>query len=197
MSLEGKRIGVGFTGSHCTFDEVFPQLEKLMEEGAEVVPVVTDAVRTTDTRFGKAKDHIKKMEDITGKSVITTIAEAEELGPFYPLDVMVVAPLTGNTMSKMANAQTDTAVIMAAKATMRNRNNVVLGVATNDALSLNGPNLMRLMATKHVYFIPYGQDDPYKKPNSLVSDMDLLVDTVKYALEDEQLQPVIIPHTKN
>lgn len=195
MSLEGKRIGVGFTGSHCTYSDVFPQLERLMEENVEVVPVVTDTVRTTDTRFGKAKDHLQKIEDITGKKIITTIKDAEPLGPVAPLDIMVIAPITGNSLSKMANGQTDNAVLMAAKATMRNEDNVVLGIATNDALSLNGPNLMRLMASKNVYFIPYGQDDPYLKPNSLVSDMDMLVDTVKKALFNEQIQPVIIPHT--
>lgn len=194
MSLAGKRIGFGITGSHCTYSQIFPQLERLMEEKAEVVPVVTYTVRSTDTKFGKADDHIKRIEAITGKSVITTMPEAEPLGPAAPLDCMVIAPLTGNTMSKMANAQTDSPVLMAAKATMRNKSPVVLGIATNDALGLNGVNLMRLMASKYIYFIPYGQDDPYKKPNSLVSDMNYLVDTVEQALLNEQIQPVIIPH---
>lgn len=194
MSLAGKRIGFGITGSHCTYSQVFPQLERLMEEKAEVVPVVTYTVRSTDTKFGKADDHIKRIEAITGKSVITTMPDAEPLGPAAPLDCMVIAPLTGNTMSKMANAQTDSPVLMAAKATMRNKSPVVLGIATNDALGLNGVNLMRLMSSKYIYFIPYGQDDPYKKPNSLVSDMNYLVDTVEQALLKEQIQPVIIPH---
>lgn len=194
MTLEGKRIGFGFTGSHCTYDQVFPQLEKLMETKAEVVPIVTYTVRSTDTKFGKAEDHIEKIESITGKRVISTMPEAEPLGPKYPLDCMVIAPLTGNSLSKFANALTDSPVLMAAKATMRNKSPVVLGISTNDALGLNGVNLMRLMASKHIYFIPYGQDNPFDKPNSLVADMDYLIDTVEHALLSEQIQPVIIPH---
>ncbi|MFB4167443.1 dipicolinate synthase subunit B [Virgibacillus sp. JSM 102003] len=194
MSLEGKRIGFGVTASHCTYDKVFPQLERLVEAGADVIPIVTYTVRTTDTKFGKAEDHVKKIESITGKSVITTMPEAEPLGPKLPLDCMVIAPLTGNSLSKMANALTDSPVLMAAKATMRNQSPVVLGIATNDALGLNGVNLMRLMATKFIYFIPYGQDDPIKKPNSLVADMGYLLDTVEHAMQYKQLQPVIIPH---
>ncbi|WP_233879103.1 dipicolinate synthase subunit B [Virgibacillus halodenitrificans] len=194
MSLEGKRIGFGFTGSHCTYDQVFPQLERLMEQKAEVVPIVTYTVRSTDTKFGNAEDHIDKIEKITGKSVISTMQEAEPLGPKYPLDCMVIAPLTGNSLSKMANALTDSPVLMAAKATMRNQSPVVLGISTNDALGLNGVNLMRLMASKFIYFIPYGQDDPHKKPNSLVAKMDLLSETVESALQFKQFQPVIVPH---
>ncbi|MUK89862.1 dipicolinate synthase subunit B [Ornithinibacillus sp. L9] len=194
MSLEGKRIGFGLTGSHCTYDDVFPQLERLMELGADVVPIVSYTVRNTDTKFGKAEDHIEKIESITGKRVISTMPEAEPLGPTYPLDCMVIAPLTGNSMSKLANALTDSPPLMAAKATMRNQSPVVLGISTNDALGLNGVNLMRLMASKFIYFIPYGQDDPYKKPNSLVAKMDLLPDTIKAALDRKQLQPVIVPH---
>lgn len=194
MTLEGKRIGFGFTGSHCTYSKVFPQLERLMEEKAEVVPIVTYTVRTTDTKFGKAEDHINRIESITGKQVIRTMPEAEPLGPAAPLDCMVIAPLTGNSLSKLANGLTDSPVLMAAKATIRNQSPVVLGISTNDALGLNGVNVMRLMATKNIYFIPYGQDDPYKKPNSLVSDMSYLADTVEKALVHEQLQPVIIPY---
>lgn len=197
MTLEGKRIGFGVTGSHCTYDEVFPQIERLMQEKAIVVPIVTYTVRNTDTKFGKAEDHIEKIEALTGKTVISTMPGAEPLGPKEPLDCMVIAPLTGNSMSKLANALTDSPVLMAAKATMRNRKPVVLGISTNDALGLNGVNLMRLMASKYIYFIPYGQDDPYKKPNSLVSHMDLLADTVKSALSFEQIQPVIKPYLGN
>ncbi|CDQ40065.1 MULTISPECIES: dipicolinate synthase subunit B [Virgibacillus] len=194
MDLAGKRIGFGLTGSHCTYDQVFPQIERLVKQKAEVVPIVTYTVRTTDTKFGEAADHIEKIESITGKRVITTMPEAEPLGPQYPLDCMVIAPLTGNSLSKMANALTDSPVLMAAKATMRNQQPVVLGISTNDALGLNGVNLMRLMASKFIYFVPYGQDDPYKKPNSLVAKMDLLSETIESALEFKQLQPVIVPH---
>lgn len=196
MSLKNKRIGVGFTGSHCTYHLVFPQLQFLMEQGAEVVPVVTDTVKNEDTKFGKAKDHIATIESITKKKVISTIQEAEPLGPKQPLDCMVVAPLTGNSLSKIANAQTDNAVLMASKATLRNRSPVVLGISTNDALGLNGVNLMRLLSSKLMYFIPFGQDNPTKKPTSLVANMELLIPTVERALENEQIQPIIIPHKK-
>ncbi|MDY0405834.1 dipicolinate synthase subunit B [Virgibacillus sp. 179-BFC.A HS] len=193
MSLQGKRIGFGVTASHCTYEAVFPQMEKLMEMGAEVVPVVTYNVKNVDTKFGKASDHIRRMEDITNKEVIATIPDAEPLGPIAPLDCMVIAPLTGNSMSRLANAITDSPPLMAAKATMRNQKPVVLGISTNDALGLNGVNLMKLMASKLVYFIPFGQDDPVKKPNSLVSKMTLLPETVEAALNYQQLQPVLIP----
>lgn len=192
MSLKGKRIGFGLTGSHCTYDAIFPQMEKLVEEKAEVVPIVSYTVQKTDTHFGEAKEHLDKIKEITGKNLISTIPEAEPLGPKYPLDCMVIAPLTGNSMSKFANALTDSPVLMAAKATIRNGNPVVLGISTNDALGLNGVNLMRLMGSKLIYFIPFGQDDPVKKPNSLVSDMDSLVGTVESALAYKQVQPVII-----
>lgn len=193
MDLTGKRIGFGLTGSHCTYEEVFPQLEKLMAMKAEVVPIVSYTVKHIDTKFGKAEDHINKIEAITNKRVISTMPEAEPLGPAYPLDCMVLAPLTGNSMSKLANALTDSPPLMAAKATMRNQKPVVVGVSTNDALGLNGVNLMRLMASKFIYFIPFGQDDPYKKPNSLVAKFDKLTDTVESALDFKQIQPVIIP----
>lgn len=196
MDLKGKRIGFGVTGSHCTYEAVFGPMERLIELGAEVVPVVTYTVMNIDTKFGKAKDHIDRIESITGNKVISTMPEAEPLGPKNPLDCMVIAPLTGNSMSKFANAQTDSPPLMAAKATMRNGSPVVLGISTNDALGLNGVNLMRLMASKYIYFVPYGQDDPYKKPNSLVAKMELLPDTVSSAIEGKQLQPVLVPFTE-
>ncbi|MDC3414089.1 dipicolinate synthase subunit B [Aquibacillus sp. 3ASR75-11] len=197
MSLEGKRIGFGITGSHCTYEEIFPQLERLVhEEKAEVVPIVSYTVQNTDTHFGNAKDHLKRIEEITGNKLIKTIPEAEPLGPKNPLDCMVISPLTGNSLSKFANALTDSPPLMAAKATMRNQNPVVLGISTNDALGFNGVNLMKLMAAKYIYFIPFGQDNPEKKPNSLVADMKQLVPTVESALEFKQLQPIIIPHAQ-
>ncbi|WP_455662796.1 dipicolinate synthase subunit B, partial [Pradoshia sp.] len=166
MDVKGLRIGFGLTGSHCTYDEVYPQIEKLVQAGAEVVPVVSYTVKNTDTRFGKGEDWISKIETLTNRKAIDTIVDAEPLGPKYPLDCMVIAPLTGVSMSKFANAQNDSPVLMAAKATLRNHRPVVLGISTNDALGLNGVNLMRLLSTKDIYFIPFGQDDPEKKPNS-------------------------------
>lgn len=192
MSLKGKRIGFGLTGSHCTYDSVIPEIEKLVATGAEVIPVVTYTVKNTDTKFGESGDWIARIESATGRKVIDSIVDAEPLGPKEPLDCMVIAPLTGNSLSKFANALTDSPVLMAAKATLRNRKPVVLGISTNDALGLNGVNLMRLMSAKNIYFIPYGQDDPERKPTSMVARMEMLSAAVEAAIEGYQLQPVII-----
>ncbi|MDQ0245737.1 dipicolinate synthase subunit B [Bacillus fengqiuensis] len=192
MTLKGRRIGFGLTGSHCTYAEVMPEIEKLVELGAEVLPVVSYTVQTTDTRFGNGEDWIKRVEEITGNKVIDSIVKAEPLGPKIPLDCMVVAPMTGNSLSKLANAMNESPVLMAVKATIRNHKPAVLGISTNDALGLNGINIMRLMAAKNIYFIPFGQDAPEQKPNSMVARMSLLTDTIMAALEGKQLQPVII-----
>lgn len=197
MSLKGKRIGFGLTGSHCTYDAVFPEIEKLVNAGAEVIPVVTSTVQNTQTRFGKGEDWVQRIVDLTGNNVVDSIVKAEPLGPKIPLDCMVIAPLTGNSMSKFANAMTDSPVLMAAKATLRNQKPVVLGISTNDALGLNGVNLMRLMATKNIFFIPYGQDDPVKKPNSMVARMTMLSDTIISAMDGKQIQPVIVERYKD
>lgn len=195
MLLKGLRIGFGLTGSHCTYDLVYPELKRLIDLGAEVVPIVSYTVRNIDTKFGKAEEHIEIIEEITKRRVIATMQDAEPLGPREPLDCMVIAPMTGNSMSKFANGLTDNPVLMSAKATLRNRKPVVLGISTNDALGLNGVNLMRLMSSKHIYFIPYGQDNPFLKPTSLVAKMNGLVPTVESAIKGEQLQPVIIPYS--
>ncbi|ASS93182.1 dipicolinate synthase subunit B [Peribacillus simplex] len=197
MSLKGKRIGFGLTGSHCTYDEVFPEIEKLVNEGVEVIPIVTSTVQNTETRFGKGEDWVERIEKLTGNHVVDTIVKAEPLGPKLPLDCMVIAPLTGNSMSKMANALTDSPVLMAAKATMRNHRPVVVAISTNDALGLNGVNLMRLMAAKDIYFVPYGQDNPTGKPSSMVARMSMIRDTIISALEREQIQPVIVERFKD
>jgi len=193
MSLAGMRIGFGLTGSHHTYSRVFLELEKLVAGEVDVIPIVSNTVMEMDTKFGKGSEHVERIETITGKRVISTIPEAEPLGPDFPLDCMVIAPLTGNLLSKLANAHTDNAVLMAAKSTIRNQKPVVLGITTNDALGLNGVNLMTLMNSKHIYFIPFGQDNPDTKPNSLVSNLDLLEETIESALKSKQLQPVIIP----
>ena len=190
MKIKGKRIGFGLTGSHCTYDEVYPQIENLVNGGAEVIPVVTHTVKNTDTRFGNGEDWVARIEKLTNRKVIDTIVDAEPLGPKMPLDCMVIAPMTGVSMSKFANAQNDSPVLMAAKATLRNHRPVVLGISTNDALGLNGVNLMRLLSTKDIFFIPFGQDDPHNKPNSMVAKMDSLIETVEYALEMKQIQPI-------
>lgn len=191
-SIKGKTIGFGLTGSHCTYHEVFPVMQKLVDMGAKVIPILSYTVQNTNTRFGDAEDHLKKIKEITGEEPILTIPDAEPLGPKRPLDCMLIAPLTGNSTSKFANALTDSPVLMAAKATLRNESPVVVAISTNDALGLNGVNVMRLMATKHIYFVPLGQDHPYKKPNSLVADMTLIPETIEAALEGKQKQPVLI-----
>ncbi|MFC7320496.1 dipicolinate synthase subunit B [Halobacillus campisalis] len=196
-SLKGKTIGFGLTGSHCTYHEVFPILQKLKDLGATIVPVLSSTVQKTDTRFGEAKEHIETIEKITGENIIMTIPDAEPLGPTRPLDCMVIAPMTGNSTSKFANALTDSPVLMAAKATLRNGKPVVLAISTNDALGLNGVNVMKLMAAKNIYFVPFGQDHPYKKPNSLVSDMTLIPETIEAALDGKQKQPVLIERYKS
>lgn len=192
MSLKGKHIGFGLTGSHCTYSEVIPQIKRLVELGAKVTPFVTHTVMATDTKFGKSKDWLNKIKEITQEEIVDSIVKAEPFGPSKPLDCMVIAPLTGNSASKLANALTDSPVLMGAKATLRNGRPVVLGISTNDALGLNGVNIMKLMATKNIYFIPFGQDNPTAKPNSLVARMEALPETVEAALNGRQYQPVLI-----
>ena len=192
MSLKGMRIGFGLTGSHCTYDAVFPEIEKLVQAGAEIIPVVTFTVKSTETRFGKGEDWVYRIEELTGNKAIDTIVKAEPLGPKIPLDCMVIAPITGSSMSTFANAMTDSPVLMAAKATLRNGKPVVLGISTNDALGLNGVNLMRLMSTKNIYFIPFGQDDPRNKPNSMVARMSMMYETIESAIVGKQIQPVLV-----
>jgi len=190
--LQGKTIGFGLTGSHCTFEETMPQIKRLVDAGARVIPIVTHTIMTTDTRFGTSESWQKQLTEITGEKLITSIPEAEPLGPSKLLDVMVIAPCTGNSTSRLANAITDSPVLMAAKATMRNLRPVVLAISTNDGLGLNAANIAKLLATKHIYFVPFGQDAPDKKPNSLVARMDLILETCEAALEGRQLQPLLI-----
>jgi dipicolinate synthase subunit B len=191
MDFNGKHIGFGLTGSHCTYDAVFPQIQKLVDLGAKVTPFFTHTVMQTTTRFGAEGEWVEKIKEITGNEPVDSIVKAEPFGPKTPLDCMVIAPLTGNSISKFANAMTDSPVLMGAKATLRNQKPVVLGISTNDGLGLNGVNIMRLMATKNIYFIPFSQDDPVKKQNSLVAHMDTLIETIDLALQGKQLQPVL------
>ena len=147
---------------------------------------------TTDTRFGKSEDWQKQLKDITGNDIISTIVDAEPLGPSKLFDVLVIAPCTGNTTSKLANAMTESAVLMAAKAQMRNQRPLVLAISTNDGLGLNAANIAKLLITKNIYFVPYGQDAPIAKPNSLVARMDLIMATCEAALQGKQFQPMLI-----
>lgn len=192
MDWSDKTVGFALSGSHCTFEEVMPQIQRFVDAGANVIPIISQSLLTTDTRFGKAEDWRKQLKERTGNDIISSIVEAEPLGPNKTLDVLVIAPCTGNTVSKLANAMTESAVLMAAKAQLRNLRPVVIAISTNDGLGLNMVNIARLMATKNIYFVPFGQDAPLTKPNSLVARMDLLMETCEAALAGRQLQPVLI-----
>lgn len=192
MDLKGKTIGFAITGSHCTYEEVFPEIERLIQLGAHVVPIFSNTMMQTSTRFGEAGVWASKIEAITGENAICTIPEAEPLGPSKRLDCMVIAPCTGSSLSRLANAQTDSAVLMAAKSTLRNDRPLVLGVSTNDGLGLNLYNIAKLINMKNIFFVPFGQDAPHAKMNSLVSLMSLIPDTCSAALEKRQLQPLLL-----
>lgn len=187
-----QRIGFALTGSHCTFDEVIPQIRRFCDVGASVTPIISNTIQSTNTRFGDAIDWQQQLKEVTGHPLISSIVEAEPLGPKRSLDALIIAPCTGHTLSKLANALTDNAVLMAAKAQMRNHRPVIIAVSTNDGLGLNAANLARLLPTKHIYFVPFGQDSPHQKPNSLVARMDLIMETCEAALQGKQLQPMII-----
>lgn len=191
MKLNDKRIGVALSGSFCTYDKVFKELQKLVDEGAKVQTIFSDASQTIDSRFGKAEEFVQKAERLTGIRPMRTIAEAEPIGPKELLDLLIILPCTGNTIAKLANGITDTPVLMAAKAHLRNEKPLLLSVSTNDALGMNMKNIGLLLNAKHIYFVPFGQDNPQKKPNSMIAHTELLLDAAKKALEGKQYQPVI------
>lgn len=192
--LRGVKVGVVLTGSHCTINEVIPQIKALKEEGADIMPIFSYAVDKTDNRFYKVKDLKAEINAICDKPIVNTIVGAEPIGPQKLLDVIVVAPATGNTIAKLANGITDTPALMAVKAHLRNQRPVVIAISTNDALSLNARNIGLLLNAKNIYFVPFRQDDPFNKSNSIVARMDLLLDTVICALQGKQLQPVLLGH---
>ncbi|GLV12415.1 dipicolinate synthase subunit B [Alicyclobacillus hesperidum] len=192
MDLKGKTIGFGVTGSHCTYEEIFPEVKRLVDLGANVIPVFSHNVLETSTRFGEAGEWAKKIEEVAGNEAIVSIPQAEPLGPAKTLDAMLIAPCTASTLSRMAQANTDSPVLMAAKATLRNGRPVVIAISTNDGLGLSMYNIARLMNAKNIYFVPFGQDAPHVKMNSLVSLMTLIPDAIAAALDGRQLQPVLI-----
>ena len=191
MSLKGVKIGWALTGSFCNFQFVFPHIENIAKEGADIYPIVSYSVDSFDTRFGKAEEWKNKLKEITGKDIISTIVDAEPVGPQLKMDIMVVAPCTGNTIAKLANAITDTPVTMACKAHLRNQRPLVLAIATNDALGANAKNIGLLLNTKNVYFVPFGQDDPINKPNSMIAHFDKIKLTLEEALKGKQIQPIL------
>ena len=185
-----KRLGLALCGSYCTYDQVFRAAEKLTAD-YELIPIMSDTAAETDTRFGRASEHIRRLMELTGKQVVTTIQEAEPLGPKEPMDALLIAPCTGNTLAKLAHGITDSSVTMAAKAHLRNGRPLVIAFSTNDGLSGSAENIGRLLNRKHVYFVPFGQDDPEKKPRSLQADFSLLGEAVEAALSGRQLQPLL------
>lgn len=191
MTLKGKHIGVAFTGSFCTYEKAFKELERLVSEGAVVQTIFSDASGTLDSRFGRAKDFIRKAEEMTGNKPMMTIPEAEPIGPGSLLDILVLFPCTGNTIAKLANGITDTPVLMAAKAHLRNNKPLLISISTNDALGMNMKNIGLLLNAKNIYFIPFGQDNPKTKPNSMIAHTELLIPALEAALEGRQYQPII------
>lgn len=178
-------------GSFCTFKMVLNELEALSETNASIFPIMSETAASTDTRFGKSADFCDKIRNITGKEIITTVKEAEPIGPKSYLDILLIAPCTGNTLAKLANGIADTSVTMAAKAHLRNGKPVVVAVSTNDGLGNAAKNIGILMNCKNIYFVPFRQDDCINKPNSLVADMSKIRQTLELALEHKQLQPVL------
>lgn len=191
MQLDGLKIGFAITGSHCTLHEITEVIDYLVKSGADVTPIISYAVESMDTRFGKAEDWKKRFQEITNKEPIHTIPAAEPIGPQRKFDCMVIAPCTGNTLAKLANGITDTPVLMAAKAHLRNLRPLVLAISTNDGLSLNARNIGTLLIAKNIYFVPYGQDNPANKANSLVAHMNMIPETILLACTGKQIQPIL------
>lgn len=184
-------IGFAMCGSFCTFEAAFAAMEEL-SKAHTLVPIFSYNSQHIDSRFGKATDHIRRAEAICGRSIITGIGDAEPIGPKKLLDALVIAPCTGNTLGKLAHGIADTPVTMAAKSHLRNGRPVLLAIATNDALGAAAENIGRLLVRKNYYFVPFGQDDPLKKPNSLIADYKMIPQALKMALEGQQIQPILL-----
>ena len=192
MRFKGLKIGFAVTGSHCTFAKVLPMMQLLKDEGARVVPILSQAVVTNDTRYGTAEELLEKINDITGEDPLLTMVDVEPIGPQKMFDLIVVAPCTGNTLAKLALGVTDSCVLLACKAELRNNRPVVIAISTNDGLSANAKNLGMLLNRKNIFFVPFGQDAPETKHASLVAEMSLLPETILEALQNRQIQPLLI-----
>ena len=191
MDLSGKTIGFAMTGSFCTFSKVMKELELLSQTGANIIPIMSEMAYNTDTRFGTAASFREKMQSICKNDIIKSVKEAEPIGPKSHLDLLIIAPCTGNTLAKLANGITDSSVTMAAKAHLRNQKPVLIAVSTNDGLANAAKNIGMLLNGKSIFLVPFGQDDCIKKPNSLVADMKKIVEAAEYALDYKQLQPIL------
>ena len=191
IGLEHKTIGFAVCGSFCTHSIAMQALEQVRAHWRNIVPIVSECTAATDTRFGKAHDLMREMERICDRRVISTIQAAEPIGPKQLLDLLIIAPCTGNTLGKLAAGITDTSVTMAAKAHLRNGRPVLIAPATNDGLSASAASIGTLLTRKNIYFVPFGQDDPTGKPTSLTADFSLTVQAAQAALEGRQLQPIL------
>lgn len=185
-------IGFAMCGSYCTHKYAIDQMRQLVRVGYDILPIMSENVYSTDTRFGTAKELIQKVTDICGREVVHTIVDAEPIGPKLNLEAMVVCPCTGNTLAKISAGITDTAVTMATKAHLRSNRPLVIALASNDALSANLKNIGQMLSRKYVYFVPLYQDDPQKKPHSLIADFSLLIPTLTAAVSGEQYQKIFV-----
>lgn len=190
--MRTERVGFAVSGSFCTHEKVLKALEGLTAVYETVIPIVSETSAFTDTRFGDSEDLLERLEDLTGQEVLCDIPSVEPIGPKKLLDVLVIAPATGNTIAKLASGIADTAVTMAAKSHLRNGRPVVVAVSSNDGLAAGAKNIGELLVRKHYYFVPFGQDNAAAKPCSLVADFEKIPETVDAALRGEQLQPVLL-----
>ena len=192
MKIKDKKIGFVLTGSFCTFKYTIPQIKRIIEEGGVVIPIMSKNAYNMDTKFGTALEFIKEIEEITGKEIIHTIQGAEPIGPKGLTDILIIAPATGNTIGKSANGITDDVGTMATKSHLRNNNPVVVAISTNDALSGSAENIGKLLNRNNYFFVPFRQDNPITKPRSLVFDPKYIIPTLEFALDKEQIQPILI-----
>ena len=189
--FDNLNVGLGITGSFCNFKYIKEVIYSLQDEGANVIPIVSENVKSLDTRFYKSKDFLEMLESTTKNKVISSIVEAEPIGPKNILDILVICPCTGNTLAKIANGITDSTILMAIKSHIRKNKPVVIGISTNDGLGAAFENIGKVINTKNFYFVPFSQDDPINKPKSLVLDYSYILDTIKEALENRQIQPIL------
>ena len=192
MDATNVRLGFAFTGSFCTMRTVTDVMRRVKEAGYDIFPIMSETVYSTDTRFGKCKDYINEIEDICGRKIIANVTSAEPIGPKKLIDALVIAPCTGNTLGKLASGIYDGCVPLAAKATLRNNCPVIIAPSTNDGLAASAKNIGVLLNTKNIFFVPFGQDDPHDKNNSLVAKWDYLLPAVESALNGKQFQPIIM-----
>ena len=195
MDFSNCNIGYGITGSICTFEKKRKEVVQLTEMGANVIPIFSYQAQSCDTRFGSAKEFVEGICEITGNEGIKTMQQAEPIGPNNFLDIMVIAPCTGNSAAKLCNGITDTPVLMASKAHMRNGKPLVIAISTNDALGVNFKTIGGLMNMKNIYFVPFGQENYKSKTNSMIAKMELLPDTIELAMRGKQIQPILVPNT--